>query len=128
MTFQLTATVPKGWDVVSQGERTLHESEGESRRVRWSSPEYSRSVGAVTAYAFLRTPDSNLAARYLETAARYLDMYGDLIGPYPYRKFALVENFWETGYGMPSFTLLGPKVIRLPFILHSSFPHEILHN
>jgi aminopeptidase N len=29
---------------------------------------------------------------------------------------------------MPSFTLLGPKIIRFPFILHSSFPHEILHN
>jgi len=39
-----------------------------------------------------------------------------------------VENSWESGYGMPSFTLLGPRVIRLPFILRSSFPHEILHN
>ena len=48
--------------------------------------------------------------------------------PYPYAKFALVENFWETGYGMPSFTLLGSQVIRFPFILHSSYPHEILHN
>ncbi|HMM36114.1 MAG TPA: M20/M25/M40 family metallo-hydrolase, partial [Thermoanaerobaculia bacterium] len=41
---------------------------------------------------------------------------------------ALVENFWETGYGMASFTLLGPQVIRFPFILTSSYPHEILHN
>ena len=51
-----------------------------------------------------------------------------MIGPYPYTKFALVENFWETGYGMPSFTLLGPQIIRFPFILTSSYPHEILHN
>ena len=28
----------------------------------------------------------------------------------------------------PLFTLLGPQVIRFPFILHSSYPHEILHN
>ena len=55
-------------------------------------------------------------------------MYRKLIGPYPYDKFALVENFWDTGYGMPSFTLLGPTIIRFPFILHSSYPHEILHN
>ena len=55
-------------------------------------------------------------------------MYRQLIGPYPYGKFALVENFWETGYGMASFTLLGPQVIRFPFILNSSYPHEILHN
>jgi len=39
-----------------------------------------------------------------------------------------VENFWETGYGMPSFTLLGQEIIRFPFIINSSYPHEILHN
>ncbi len=31
-----------------------------------------------------------------------------MLPPYPYASFALVENFWETGYGMPGFTLLGP--------------------
>ena len=29
---------------------------------------------------------------------------------------------------MPSFTLLGEQIIRFPFILDSSYPHEILHN
>jgi hypothetical protein len=29
---------------------------------------------------------------------------------------------------MPSFTLLGDRVIRLPFILDTSYGHEILHN
>jgi len=29
---------------------------------------------------------------------------------------------------MPSFTLLGDEIIRFPFILHSSYPHELLHN
>ena len=80
------------------------------------------------AQVYLRKADEALAQRYLDATADYLALYSDLIGPYPYAKFALVENFWETGYGMPSFTLLGPQVIRLPFILHSSYPHEILHN
>jgi hypothetical protein len=142
VTFQITVIVPEGWNAVSQGRRTLNQPEGRSKRVRWTCQdpmdevylvagrftEYSRPAGEVTAYAFLRTPDPNLAARYLEATAQYLELYGELIGRYPYEKFALVENFWETGYGMPSFTLLGPKVIRLPFILHSSYPHEILHN
>jgi aminopeptidase N len=110
--------------------------------VRWESPEpmeeifliaarfheYSSKAGRVDVIAFLRTPDEALAAKYLETTSQYLDMYRSLIGPYPFTKFALVENFWETGYGMPSFTLLGEKVIRFPFILHSSYPHELLHN
>ena len=54
--------------------------------------------------------------------------YSKLLAPYPYKKFALVENSQQTGYGMPSFTLLGSRVIRFPFILHTSYPHEILHN
>jgi aminopeptidase N len=142
LTFVLTVELPKEWDCVSQGERTRHETIDGQRRVTWDSPdpaeevhliagpftEYSRRAGNVTICAFLRDADLNLAVKYLETAIQYLDMYQKLIGPYPYRKFALVENFWETGYGMPSFTLLGPKIIRFPFILHSSYPHEILHN
>ncbi|MBL8628537.1 MAG: M20/M25/M40 family metallo-hydrolase, partial [Rhodospirillaceae bacterium] len=91
--------------------------------------EYNKDVGGgVVAQAFLRKADDALAARYLDATAGYMDMYRNLVGPYPYSKFALVENFWETGYGMPSFTLLGEQIIRFPFILNSSYPHELLHN
>lgn len=82
----------------------------------------------VEAEVYLRAADPALAAKYLTATAQYLEMYAGLIGPYPYGKFALVENFWETGFGMASFTLLGPQVIRMPFIVTSSYPHEILHN
>jgi len=40
----------------------------------------------------------------------------------------VVENFFPTGYGMPSYTLLGSQVIRLPFIIYTSLGHEITHN
>ncbi len=142
VTFSLNLTLPKGWNAVSQGGREAYSSEENLVRVRWVSPEpqeeiylvagewseYLRQAGKVIAMVFLRTPDSDLAQRYLEVTEQYLEMYEKLLGPYPYPKFALVENFWETGYGMPSFTLLGSKIIRFPFILHSSYPHEILHN
>jgi hypothetical protein len=142
ITFELTATMPDPWKVVSQGKRTLDELKNGLRTSRWNSPEpmeeiyliaapfheYSRAAGATDVMAFLRTPDEALANKYLETTAQYLEMYRKLVGPYPFTKFALVENFWETGYGMPSFTLLGEQIIRFPFILHSSYPHELLHN
>ena len=144
LTFTLQSELPAGWKSVSQGERSISAAAdgGHSARERWSvaTPteevyliaarftEYSRAAGAVTAMAFLRQPDQAMADRYLQATAEYLEMYRGLLGPYPYTKFALVENFWETGYGMPSFTLLGEQVIRLPFILHSSYPHELLHN
>ncbi len=142
LSFSLELRLPAGWDAVSQGERTLHQRDDNGTRVRWeeSNPqtdiylvadryhEYSRRFGNVTAFAFLRSADEALAERYLAATGRYLTLFGEMLGPYPYGKFALVENFWETGYGMPSFTLLGSNVIRLPFILESSYPHEILHN
>ena len=143
MTYTLAVQLPAGWKSVSQGERAERTAgAGSGSGERWSvtTPteevhliaaaftEYSRDAGTVKALAFLRKPDPALADRYLDATAQYLDMYRGLLGPYPYSKFALVENFWETGYGMPSFTLLGEQVIRFPFILHSSYPHELLHN
>ncbi len=144
ITYTLTVQLPAGWKSVSQGVRTASETSGPAGGVqeRWSvtTPteevhlvaaqftEYSRGAGAVKAMAFLRKPDQALADRYLDATAQYLDMYNSLLGPYPYSKFALVENFWETGYGMPSFTLLGEQIIRFPFILTTSYPHELLHN
>ena len=142
VTFNMNVTIHPGWRVLSQGKRTNEDSTSTGYSVRWESPEpmdevfliagpfteYSKQIGNVNVLAVLRTPDPNLANKYLETTAQYLEMYRQLIGLYPYSKFALIENFWETGYGMPSFTLLGEKVIRFPFILHSSYPHELLHN
>jgi len=142
ITYSLTTIAPKNWKVVTVGKRTLDKVKGNTHVDTWDSPtpqeeiyliaaafnEYSYSMGNVEAMAFLRTPDAGLANKYLETTAQYMEMFRKLVGPYPYTKFALVENFWQTGYGMPSFTLLGDKVIRFPFLLHSSYPHELLHN
>jgi aminopeptidase N len=141
-TFTLDVDLPKGWLAVSQGAGPdLTERHGR-QQVHWqaSQPQdeiyliaapfqlYRQPVGEIEAQVFLRQPDPALAERYLKATGDYLHLYQQLIGPYPYAKFALVENFWQTGYGMPSFTLLGARVIRLPFILHTSYPHEILHN
>ena len=142
VSFHLDIQVPAGWDVVSQGALIREQQTQTTQNVIWEEKQaqddiyivagryqrYTQSTGAVNALVYLRSADEALAQKYLDTTAQYIAMYNKLLGPYPYTKFALVENFWETGYGMPSFTLLGPKVIRFPFILHSSYPHEILHN
>ncbi|VAW88376.1 PDZ domain [hydrothermal vent metagenome] len=144
VSFKLAISLPEGWSAISQGSRipVLPEALPGWTKVIWEEKqpqddifiianryhEYSQSTGAVEAMAFLRDADETLAQKYLDTTAQYLAMYNKLLGPYPYQKFAMVENFWDSGYGMPSFTLLGPRVIRFPFILHSSYPHEILHN
>jgi hypothetical protein len=140
--FDLQVELPQTWLAVSQGEGPEINREAERGLVRWreTSPQddiyliaapyhlYRQSSDSIEAQVFLRQADPALAEGYLQATDHYLKLYQSLIGPYPYAKFALVENFWESGYGMPSFTLLGPQVLRLPFIIHTSYPHEILHN
>ena len=87
-----------------------------------------RMYGTIPLYAYFLADASSLASAYLDASAEYLRLYEELFGPYPYEKFAVVENFIPTGYGFPSYTLLGGSVIRLPFIIGTSLPHEIAHN
>ncbi|RKZ15226.1 hypothetical protein DRQ50_07765 [bacterium] len=82
----------------------------------------------VTAMTFILDDDKRLRDTYMERTKAYIAMYEEMIGPYPYAKFATVENWFPTGYGMPSYTLLGGQVLRLPFIPYTSFGHEIAHN
>ena len=140
--FNLNLKINKGWGLVTQGIRTLNKEVNGQQVIRYECKhpmddiyliaaqwtEYEQKSDHVVFQAFLRTPDEEMANNYLSKTQEYLELYESLIGPYPYSKFALVENFWETGYGMPSFTLLGPQVIRFPWILYTSYPHELLHN
>jgi hypothetical protein len=102
--FELAVEQPAGWHVISQGNGT---SRGEDGRAVWSSGGpmdeiylvggplivYRESAGAVEAQVYLHEADDALAAKYLKATAQYVEMYQELIGPYPYEKFALVENF-----------------------------------
>ncbi|HBA59385.1 MAG TPA: hypothetical protein DCZ92_00905 [Elusimicrobia bacterium] len=142
VTYDLKTSLPAPYLSVAGGARASHAVSGAGSASAWEAgepqdeinlvcgkyTEYSRLGPDAQYYAFLLKPDEDLARKYLEAADKYTGFYSELLGAYPYPKFALVENFWETGYGMPSFTLLGPSVIRLPFILNTSYPHEILHN
>lgn len=140
--YSIVASLPNGWNMVSQGKQVSSQVDGNFQVVRYENPDptdeiyltaynwtkYSKQFGDVAVEALLRVPDSAMAFKYIDATSSYLKIYESLIGKYPYQKFSLVENFWETGYGMPSFTLLGPKIIRFPFIINSSYPHELLHN
>ena len=141
MTFQLTVNHPDDWKVVSQGQK-MTESKKDGGQVVWEATqpmediilianrfeEFQALHGNIQLYAFLLKPEPELADKYFTAAKKYLDFYEKLIGPYPYPKFALVENSRQTGYGMASFTFMGSQIIRFPFILNTSYPHEILHN
>jgi hypothetical protein len=100
------------------------------RGLALSAAEYvvqEKKVGDVVAATYFLPRSQDLAAAYLDAIAAHLELYSELFGPYPFPKFAAVENFFPSGYGFPSYTLLGSSILRLPFILSTSLGHEIAH-
>lgn len=140
--FEAAVTLPKGYTSVMEGElskRTETEGGVVERWTEWKPVDGIDLVagkydvkkevhGKVAIYTYFFKEDPALSKTYIDKTKEYLNIYSDLIGPYPFGKFAVVENFMPTGYGMPSFTLLGSAVIRLPFIPDTSLGHEIAHN
>jgi hypothetical protein len=142
-TYDLRLDTPAGFETVTQGKLVAHQEEGGRLLTHWSSEDPSDSLDLVAnrfvvtcetirdgldACTYLLADDAPLRTTYLERTRAYIAMYEEMIGPYPYAKFATVENWFPTGYGMPSYTLLGGQVLRLPFIPTTSFGHEIAHN
>ena len=140
--FALEARVPKGFHAVSEAETiTTHETaEGRLQVFHFPHPVPHINFvmapyvvnkdrhGDVEVATYLLPEDKDLSGRYLAYIKKYLGMYEDMLGPYPYRRFAVVENILPTGYGMPTFTLLGRQVLKLPFIPETSLGHEVLHS
>ncbi len=88
----------------------------------------SREVDGIEIAMYYYPGGEDLVERYLGATERYLKRYNEQLGQYAFSRFSTVENWFPTGYGMPTYTLLGSQVLRLPFIIYISFGHEICHN
>jgi len=140
--FKITAITPDTLQILTQGRLEKDEVINNVRQTEWSINYPANSIHLVGSryeigktaykdidiYTYFFPESQELSKSYLDACVRYMALYEELIGPYPFRKFAVVENFFPTGYGMPSYTLLGSQVIRLPFIIYTSLGHEVAHN
>lgn len=141
-TFRVRVEAPVGFEAVTAGKRIRRETSGGRTFSEWetsypirgltlSAGRYivrDRQVDDVTVSTYFFPGNDPLSGKYLDAVERYLRLYEKLLGPYPFEKFAVVENFFPTGYGFPSWTLLGSTVVSLPFILDTSLGHEIAHS
>jgi len=141
--YQLTVTLPKGFQAISEANKI------ESRAIDDEHIEYRfyfphvldhLSLSASKNYqskfinyegirieTWFKPANAHLMDKYLQHAADYLQLYQKMLGTYPYQRFAIVESPLPSGHSMPTYTLLGSRVIALPFILKTSLGHEILH-
>ena len=139
-TYDVTITVPDGWVAVTQGTqqtdpaRWVVSSKSEAltvvanRFVVKTRAWQAKSGQMIQLATYLFPEEAALADEYLDASARYLDAYIPLLGPYPFSQFAVVENFFPSGLGMPSFTLLGSGVIKRHYIQPYALGHEIVHS
>jgi uncharacterized iron-regulated protein len=139
--FNLKAMVPEHFSAVSEAELITERRISKEKEysftfkhpldhITFVAAQYAvthESYNTVEIYTYFFPEDSSLAEEYRKHTKRYLDRYREIFGPYPYKRFSIVENFLPTGYSMPTFTLLGRSVVRLPFITSTSLGHEILH-
>jgi hypothetical protein len=141
-TFHVRVEAPQGYVAVTSGQ-LLEREEKEERSISvWETATPLASLtlaagpwqvneereGRIPVFTYFYPQSQQLAETYLRATRRYLGLYRELFGPYPFEKFAVVENFFPTGYGFPSWTLLGSTVVRLPFIVETSLGHEIAHS
>jgi hypothetical protein len=141
-TFRLRVEGPAGYEAVTAGRLVRRETSGGETRSEWETREplgglslsagpyrvREGSSGETRIFTYFYPETDALSEKYIQAVARYLDLYRKLFGPYPFEKFAVVENFFPTGYGFPSYTLLGSSIVRLPFILDTSLGHEVAHS
>lgn len=77
---------------------------------------------------FLQSEDAVLAETLITNLEKYKQHYEKTIAPYPHADFSVVECPDEIGWAFPKMTWIGSKLLRFPFILKTSLPHELLHS
>lgn len=146
-TFRLKVLVPDNWTVVTQGHQEEGTVSGGAVFSRWVVPERSEALtlvanqfvtasrkwtsrgGQPIELATYFFPDhADLADEYLDATAKYLDAYIPILGEFPFDRFSVVENFFASGLGMPSFTLLGSGSIQRHYVQPYALGHEIVHS
>lgn len=118
----------------------------------WSSPHpltgltltggrldmWSRRVGDVDIRVHLRRAEDperlaaneKVASEYIDHAAKYIETYQSLLGPFPYDQYTIVENFFSSGFAFPMMTLFGPVVMHMGdnSFRHGYLDHELVHS
>ncbi|MDQ1297694.1 MAG: hypothetical protein QG558_232 [Campylobacterota bacterium] len=71
--------------------------------------------------------DLNLSKKYLKKSEGYFELYKNMFGFVPFKRFSVVETQFPAGYSMPTYTLIGKQIIDKEFVLEGSLGHEIAH-
>ncbi|MBS9402223.1 hypothetical protein KG088_01090 [Halomonas sp. TRM85114] len=139
--LSLTVRVPEGQRAVGSGSLQEERRVEDDYLARFHHPRTrevaiaagpwrlrEREVGGVRLRTlFPKGLDEAFAETYLERTAEHLVLFQARLGRLPYSSFTIAASPAPVGLAFPGFTLLGERVIPLPFIPHTSLPHELMH-
>ncbi len=141
-TYRVMASTPPGWETIGQGALVAREVMPEGTLTTWEAATPSEGLtltagpfvidaqksGPTEIATYFHPAEAALADEYLQATAGYLEAYSAILGPYPFPRFSIVENFFASGLGMPSYTLLGAGSIRRHYTQPYALGHEIVHS
>ncbi len=141
-TYELNLTLPKGFIAISESEAIATKHQKNKTTYSFTMQKPIDHINVIASKNFVRNTEifddieistyffkkhAHLSDTYIKKVKYYIDMYEKLLGKFPYKTFRVVENSFQTGYSMPTFTLIGDKIIDKPFLLDISLGHEIVH-
>ena len=141
--YVFSVTLPKGFEAVSAANEVKKVSKKDSTEFVFTiskpvqtfdligSKNYTvktKKTGNTEVAVYFFKDDKDLAESYLSATVKYIEFYENLLqSEFPYNRFAVVEHIHPYGYAVPTYTVLGKSVVRLPFIISTSLGHETLH-
>lgn len=140
--FNITINVPEDYTIIASGQKikNINEERAVFRYITEFPIQHMTLVGGryvkeakmhdnveFAIYTYAENPHS---MQYLDASIEYYKLYTGLFGDYPYSSFRIVENFFDTGLGMPGYTLLTGRLLQMPWVTLSpgSLAHEFVHN
>ncbi len=140
--FQLKVRVPAGYELISEAESISKSTGGKESLFNFHFPhpldsvriagsnQYrirSKRIGKVIVDAYFYKKDASLSSSFFKAIEQQIKKNEANLGPFPYRRFSVVEGFLPVGISMPTMIYIGQQIIRMPFIMDTSLGHEIVH-
>ncbi|MDD5391246.1 MAG: M1 family aminopeptidase [Gallionellaceae bacterium] len=143
--YRLKARLPAGWEAVSEANRIRRRAVEDGVEFSFDFPhrlphEEGISLAAskrfairrgkyrdIDLFAYFLPEEAAYADRFLAKAAEYLQRFERQLGPYPYRRFSMVEHAPAGAHSLPTYIVLGRGEIRAERWEDAALDHEIAH-
>lgn len=141
--YNINFSLPKKYSVITSGEEVTITDDGNNNLYNFTMFSqietfdiiassnyitYKEKYNDIEVVGYFFKENENLAKNYIEATIDYIEKYEKLLdSKFPYKRFSVVEHINSYGFAVPTYTVLGSKVIALPFIISTSLGHEVLH-